>query len=91
MSANLLFDTVCYKSIAGCILEDFCKKSKIPVLFIHGKEDGLVPYEMSQRGYENAPEGSRILIVEGADHGMSYLIDKNKVISQVDSFVKENL
>lgn len=67
------------------------KKSKIPVLFIHGKGDGLVPYEMSLKGYENAPEGSRILIVEGADHGMSYLIDKDKVISQVDSFVKENL
>lgn len=67
------------------------KNSSIPVLFIHGIRDGFVPCEMSERGYNNAPKGSKILLVPDADHGLSFLVDENKVKTEVASFLNENL
>ncbi len=71
--------------------EKVLRKSQIPVLFIHGTKDGLVPCEMSERGYRSAPEGSRILLVPEADHGLSFLVDTAKVKGAVGEFLKENL
>lgn len=49
------------------------KKSQLPVLFIHGKEDKFVPTEMVYRLSEVLPEGRKeVYIVEGAKHAMSY-------------------
>ena len=41
---------------------------KIPVLFIHGQDDDVVPYRMSQALFEAAPEPKYLLLVPGADH-----------------------
>ncbi len=48
----------------------------VPVLFIHGSEDNLVPVEMSYENYKICKAPKQIFIVPGADHGMSYYIDK---------------
>ena len=50
------------------------KKTKIPILYIHGKIDAFVPSENSQNLYNATPERLRdICFVEGADHVMSYV------------------
>lgn len=49
---------------------------KIPVLFIHGTDDRLVPIEMTYENYKACASGKKLLVVPGAGHGMSYLIDK---------------
>ncbi len=50
-------------------------KIQIPVLFIHGREDELIPAEMSREMYEAAACEKELLIMEGAGHAQSQ--DKN--------------
>ena len=46
-------------------------KIEIPVLFIHGSEDELIPAEMSREMYEAAVGEKELLIMEGAGHAQS--------------------
>lgn len=53
------------------------KKTSLPILYIHGQDDDFVPHEMSLAAYNARPENSRIFIVPGAKHGLSYIIDED--------------
>ncbi len=50
---------------------------KVPVLFIHGSDDHFVPIEMTYRNYKACAGERRLLVVPGAEHGMSYLMNKD--------------
>jgi len=50
---------------------DALKDNRVPVLFIHGKEDKFVPTWMSQMNYDFCPSKKRLLFVENAGHGSS--------------------
>lgn len=66
-------------------------KTQLPVLMIHGTGDDYVPCEMS---YENAKAGGdrvRLLTVEGAGHGMSYLTDPETVKGALAAFLDEHV
>ena len=65
------------------------KKCDIPILLIHGESDGFVPCEMSKETIKNANVKSSILLVENADHGLSFLVDCNLVKSSIKKFLKE--
>jgi uncharacterized protein len=43
-------------------------KLKIPVLFLHGDKDDIVPHYMSQQLYKAAPEPKSILIIPDRNH-----------------------
>lgn len=77
-------------SLYGISTEDALKDNKIPLLFIHGKKDGFVPCEMSQRSYDAAGGVKKIVIVDGADHGFSYLVDRKGVSEALEAFISEN-
>ena len=47
---------------------DTVDKIKVPILFIHGHEDGLVPLEMMTRLYNKATAPKENFIVTGAGH-----------------------
>lgn len=64
------------------------KKSKIPILIFHGKDDNFVPYEMSEKIYENINSKKDILITPNADHGLSYMVDKEKYYEKMLNFIK---
>lgn len=66
-------------------------KTKIPVLFIHGEEDHYVPCEMSRKNYEACASEKELLIVPGADHGMSYMTDTEKYVETFVGFMKKYL
>ncbi|MBO4693405.1 MAG: alpha/beta hydrolase [Clostridia bacterium] len=72
-----------YDACSEKALKDFDR----PVLFIHGKGDDFVPYEMSVSGFEAANEPKFICLVDGAMHGMSYLVDTPKVQKAFDDFI----
>lgn len=66
-----------------CSTVDAVKKSKIPIAFLHGKEDAFVPCHMSIEAYEACISPKKIIVVEGARHGTSWLVDRegcNQVI-----------
>lgn len=67
------------------------KGSTIPILFVHGKADNFVPCCMSEELYSFASPESRIITVENAGHGLSFLTDQVKVRSELKSFFEENL
>lgn len=63
-------------------------KAEIPMLFIHGGNDKFVPTYMVHQLFDacSAPYKDKI-IVEGADHGESYLIDKDACENKINDFI----
>ena len=45
------------------------KHIRVPVLFIHGDADKLIPIAMMRDMYEQCPTKKKMLVVEGAGHG----------------------
>lgn len=43
-------------------------KLKIPVLFIHGTWDRKIPWQMSQRLFDRAPQPKSLKLIEGGEH-----------------------
>lgn len=62
------------------------KNSKIPVKFIHGTTDDFVPYSMSKINYDACSSEKNILLIEGAGHGLSYLVEPQKYLEEVKFF-----
>lgn len=61
--------------------------STIPVCFIHGKADHFVPYEMSVTAYQAAAGEKHLYLVEGAEHGCSFLLDPEGITAAIRDFV----
>ena len=65
------------------------KYCKVPVLFFHGEEDYFVPCEMGKACYETCQsEQKRLVIVEGAAHGMSYCVDRDLYERELLAFLE---
>ena len=58
-----------------------------PLLLIHGTGDDFVPYYMSESSFAAANEPKFLCTVEGAPHGMSYLVDMPKVQKAFTDFI----
>lgn len=52
------------------------QKNQKPVLLIHGTDDHFVPVEMTYENYKACSAPKRLFVVPGADHGMSYVVDR---------------
>ena len=63
---------------------------KVPMLFIHGAEDHFVPVEMTYENYKACRAPKQLLIVPGAEHGMSYLVDPKAYEGALKAFWQEN-
>lgn len=64
---------------------------KVPVLFIHGTEDHFVPVAMTYENYKACNAPKQLLIVPGADHGISYLVEKERYEATIKDFWEETL
>lgn len=62
------------------------KKSDIPTLFIHGDKDKFVPSEMAERLYKAAVCEKELLIVEGAGHIQSDVVETEKYWDKIAEF-----
>lgn len=71
--------------------KEVLKNSKLPVLMVHGIDDGFVPCEMTQQGYDACTGEKELFLVEGADHGLSYLKDSKRYQEKVLAFLDRNL
>lgn len=66
------------------------KNIRVPVLFVHGAEDKLVPCFMVKEIYEAcASDKKDILIVEGADHAQSYKVNKEAFEAKLDEMLEK--
>jgi hypothetical protein len=70
------------------------KETKLPILFIHGKEDKFVPTWMSQKNYEECCSPKELLLIENAGHGASYYENTEQYesaeIDFIDKWIPEN-
>ena len=68
---------------------DAMKTCRVPILFVHGEADSFVPVEMTRENYEACQSPKKLLIVPGANHGMSYFYDREGYESAVKAFFQE--
>lgn len=88
---NLACLIIGHFSITKANTVDSVKQSNIPVLLIHGENDGFVPCEMSKQTYEGSDGKAQLLLVKGADHGLSFLVDEQQVLSGIEEFLKKHI
>ena len=69
---------------------DALESSDIPVLFVHGANDHFVPVEMTYENYSACTAPKQLLIVPGADHGMSYFVEPEKYEAVAEQFWKDH-
>lgn len=69
--------------------EEILKNSDIPILFIHGLEDGFVPCEMSIRSHKAAKAEKYIYLIEKATHGCSFLTEPQKISDALKNFFEK--
>ena len=67
------------------------KKAKLPVLLVHGLSDDFVPCDMTKEGFEACTGEKELLLVEGAGHGVSFLVDKETYTKRIIAFLEKHL
>lgn len=63
------------------------EKARCPILFIHGKKDGLVPYEIGRDNWSNCSSYKEFLTVDDAIHMECYYLEPEKYEQKIDSFI----
>lgn len=75
----------------GYSTEESLRKTKVPVLLVHGLADTFVLPEHSRRSAAACASPCELIEVEGAGHGLSYLVDPLRVSSRLDAFIERQL
>ena len=68
---------------------DAMRTNKTPILFVHGTDDKFVPIKMTYDNYYACTAPKRLLVVPGANHGMSYSVETEKYEKTVLEFFEE--
>ncbi len=91
---GLMIDRVCQKKIntnsKNITTITAMQKTQIPILFIHGSDDKFVPIKMTYENYKACNAPKELLVVPGAEHGMSYYIAKEQYEETAIRFWNKN-
>ncbi len=85
--------TVCFAGfgLREASATEAVRHAQVPVLFLHGTGDTFVPWQMTQEAFDACAAEKRLLLVDGAEHGMSYLEDPARVQSLLEEFFESHL
>lgn len=75
-------------SLSSYSVPEAMAQCKIPVLFVHGKADSLVPWEMTKENYDACRGEKHLVLVEGAEHGESFLVDRAACEKAITDFLR---
>lgn len=64
--------------------------NKLPIIMVHGKDDDFVPCDMTVQAYDVCTGEKQLLLVEGAGHGLSFLVENERYIATVEEFLKKH-
>ncbi len=65
---------------------------ELPIMFINGENDAVVPPLVSKKLYENCEaEGVEEVIIENGTHGRNLITDKEAYWANIDAFILNNL
>lgn len=62
------------------------KTCKVPVIFFHGDQDDLVPYEMSRINFDACGARKQLVIIPGAGHGLSFPVAPDAYLNELWEF-----
>ena len=69
---------------------DAVKKTRLPMIFIHGDTDDFVPCYMSEKLYEAcSAEYKKFVTIEGAGHGLAFPQNEEKYVGALRDFQTE--
>jgi len=63
----------------------------VPMLFIHGANDGIVPIALGKKLYEAANEPKEFYEIPDADHNDIFWVGGNEYINRIRSFSIEGI
>ena len=89
---TLLFTDIMTRLFAGFSLSEkdsrkILKNSKLPIIMIHGMDDDFVPCRMTQEGFSACTGPKQLLLVDGAEHGVSFLVDPERYTAIINEFL----
>lgn len=87
--ANLSSIIYAHTNLSKDDANEHVKRSKAKILIIHGEDDTLVPYQFSKRVADDNKDKVRYELFPGAEHGISYLIDKDRYQRSITEFLNE--
>lgn len=67
------------------------KYNKLPIFMVHGTDDDFVPCDMTRQAYAVCTGPKELMLVEGADHGTSFLVDSATYTVKVFEFLRKTL
>lgn len=65
------------------------QKNRLPIIMVHGTDDGFVPCEMTCEGYAVCTGPKELLLAEGADHGVSFLVANERYTTMIAAFLEK--
>ena len=68
---------------------DQVKKSKTPILYIHGDQDDFVPYYMMEELYNATSSEKEMLTIKGAEHAKASEVDPETYWTSVNNFINK--
>ena len=85
---------LCARFFAGFGLKEMhttqtLKNNTRPILLVHGMQDDFVPTEMTRRSFEACAGDKTLLLVEGADHGVSFLVAREAYLEKIYQLVEK--
>lgn len=63
------------------------KTNRLPIVFVHGEADALVPCRFSKEAYEACRSPKQLLTVERAGHGLCYLMETEQMNGALARFL----
>ena len=87
MSIGVFSRLLAHYSLRELSIPEIMEMNTIPVFFVHGKADSLVPVEMTERAAEACRAPKQVLFVDGAEHGTGYLEDNDNYRRMLSEFV----
>ena len=88
------FAILCLKLRAGFNVKEVSpingvRKSKTPILFIHGDQDNYVPYQMTIQMYEECSAPKKLYLAKGAIHANSVVVDYEEYKRVINHFIQK--
>ena len=74
-------------NINACTAKDSVRHAKVPILLIHGEDDRLVPWTMSQEIAQASASPATLEVFPDAGHGLCYVNNPRKYEQAVVSFL----
>ena len=78
-------------SLKGASAAASLANSPLPLLIIHGMDDDFVPATMTAENYAAAAGEKRQILVPGARHALSYLVDRERLEKELMDFIDSHV